>query len=714
MRNILALWTVLLIGVNAASTLAASDKMHRADEADRYAKINSELAEWGILDITKRPYVADPTGERDATAVIQRAVNDGRDRRWVVFFPSGTYRVSDTILVRQIRQTERDNPRLAPVDDYPCVLWGATYGGRAKIVLADGAVGFDDAQQPKPVIRTDAHNGNPNVSFNQTIVSLDFDLGHGNFGAIAVDHQGAQGSVTEDVHVEARDGFAGFRGVCGSGGGTSHVSVRGGRFGLYLDGSSTYTYRGSQPSPVISAITLIGQTEKSIVCATRGPLTLVGASIDGPGIVLKPTQVVGNGALNFIDSTVRLSGDGPAITGSRPVYLNNVFFKDAEQIVGLESLRPLAGAKNRWTHVRRYAIGTSPQYPIWINGSKTKGPLSDIKHGCKPPPNALLERHRWSDSLPAWNDPSVANVRQAPFGATGDGETDDTDAIQRALDEHQSVFLPKGIYRISRSLRLKSDSRLFGLSVHSKIDPKGGEFADASNPAPLLIAPNDAKATCVAAFFQLWCSTNAAYAIHWQAGANSIVRNVRTKPLRGSRTGPATHPLILIEGHGGGRWYNATMHHKFDQGPDHRHVLVRGTRERLAFYMLNSEHSGADTMVEFNDVRNLDIFAVKTETLGAGGPKAMTPFLIRNSSDFRIFGHGGNGCPAAGEPMYRIENCSNFVLTNFGYQRFEACANPSTWPFVEEIGRDGQRTTTPGSECFVLYQRGAGDKASGL
>ena len=42
-------------------------------------------------------------------------------------------------------------------------------------------------------------------------------------------------------------------------------------------------------------------------------------------------------------------------------------------------------------------------------------------------------------------------------------------------------------------------------------------------------------------------------------------------------------------------------------------MLVRG--------MLNPEHSNGDYMVEFADVRNLTVYGVKSETLGAGGPR---------------------------------------------------------------------------------------------
>ena len=140
-------------------------------------------------------------------------------------------------------------------------------------------------------------------------------------------------------------------------------------------------------------------------------------------------------------------------------------------------------------------VVTSSKYPVWLNGRRTEALSVDVRRDVQPPDD-FLERHRWGEPLPAWNDPMVVNVQAPPWGATGDGKTDDTDGIQRAIDENRDVFLPKGNYRISRPLRLSSDSRLIGLGVHSKLEPMGGAFADASNPAPMLIAPNDTDATC--------------------------------------------------------------------------------------------------------------------------------------------------------------------------------------------------------------------------
>lgn len=51
---------------------------------------------------------------------------------------------------------------------------------------------------------------------------------------------------------------------------------------------------------------------------------------------------------------------------------------------------------------------------------------------------------------------STTNVRE--FGATGDGRTDDTAAIQRAIDTGGGgIGFPKGIYRISKTIRIDLD-----------------------------------------------------------------------------------------------------------------------------------------------------------------------------------------------------------------------------------------------------------------
>jgi Pectate lyase superfamily protein len=145
----------------------------------------------GVINV--KAYGAVGDGITDDTAAILAAIaampiydKSHIMRTTIVYFPAGTYLVSDTI----VRKTADANPYYSNLP-----LFG---DGRShtKIKLVNNAAGFRDAGKPKPVIQTCAHNylgllvanGGGNEGFLNFVENMTIDLGTGNPGAVGIDN----------------------------------------------------------------------------------------------------------------------------------------------------------------------------------------------------------------------------------------------------------------------------------------------------------------------------------------------------------------------------------------------------------------------------------------------------------------------------------------------------------------------------------------------
>lgn len=742
-----SLWILLAVVLPAAALAAGPYKpvRTRAEVESRARGVlagyaDRQLAADGILDVTKAPYLADATGKKDATEAIRQALGDARDARLITFLPAGSYKVSGTLECVQgvVRRNHWEYGTADPVVEnesyfFPCVLRGAGQG-KTRIVLAPRAPGFGDPASPKPVVHfwarsetartapADPLKPQPNINFNQVIADLDVVLGEGNPGAVGIDHQAAQGSAIQDVSVDAAGGFAGVRKMPGSGGGIHGLTVRGGLYGIYGRGEGSL--RGSQPVPIASNVTLKGQTKAAVLYDGRGPLTLVGGVVEGAGILSEglPSEPW-NGSLTIVDTVVRPRAGECAVRSRHSVYLNNVYFENAAALVCVDGRPAFKGAAKGWTHVEEYGAGARYKVPqleqplpdlVYLEGRAAGSEFVRVSKDPAPPPADLQARHAWPAMTPPWLDSGAVNVRRAPYNAAGDGKTDDAAAIQRAIDEHERVFLPKGEYRLSKPLVLRPRTRLVGVSnLLSALSPGDSPaFRDAANPQPLIDTVDDPKAATVLAFVNLTVPvTNpATYALRWRAGRHSVVRNVHPAASQWHPDGVAAYyPMVRVTGSGGGRWYDLTIWHWWNQGPDYRHVLVEGTSEPLSFYMLNPEHAVSTAQVEFRSARNVSVYSSKVEG-------SYTTFLVRGCSNIRFFGYGGVGSPWHNWPVFRFESTRDFLVANVdpqmhlgsrrGWNALVVSTDPRRWRIIEDQPAGGAAVQVYGIDSPALYRRG--------
>ena len=705
---------------------------------------SAALAALGYVDVTAAPFGADPTGSRDSTNAIQRAIVTARNAQMVTFFPPGTYRVSDTLQCVQDLY-HRSNGAVTGGRMHPCVLVGSRRGERPTILLAPGSPGFDDPEKPKYVVHFWARacqegkptQPQPNISMNQLMIGIDVRIGEGNPGAVAVRHRAAQGSSVQDCYIDATHGLTGLEGGAGSGGGHHGITVRGGRYGLDL--------RETQPASTVSGVTLMGQREAAILCAGRQAVSAVGVRIESaaPGPLIRCEAgrwAPHNGQLCLVDSEIVCTHpEATVVEASRGVYLNNVYVRGARTVFrGSDGVR-LDGRPDGWLHVAAFAHGIDPpkwkglayRAPLYLDGgrrtetlvrtSPCTGPPATGPHG----PDGLTARHRWPEAFPHFESPGAVNVKDPPFRAVGDGRHDDTDALQRAVDAREIVFLPKGYYRLSRSLRLGPRTRLVGVAPHLSllfVRKAEGDFADPAAPQPILTTVDDAEAETVAALVGVLSPKHVpgAFAVAWRAGRRSIVRSCLfmrrplygfSRPPEGAESKPPAAPTVQVLGSGGGRWYNLEGAARSQPVPDYRHVLVAGTSEPLHLYQCNVEYARSRAEMEIRDARHVSIYGLKGEY--------NEPILwVRDSDHVRVFGYGGNAAALPGRSLLVIERTPNVLMANLvDSPRLEGQGSPNEspgigvdphqWHMVIEHPPVGDEVRTRPMDRPVLYQRGS-------
>jgi sugar lactone lactonase YvrE len=577
----------------------------------------------------KAIYLDAPATAGDNSAALQTAIDkaSGTGREGIVFVPAGRYTVTRSVFLWPgVRLIGYGATR--PVFVLPPNTPGFQKGMGVMVMFtgltphehprAGNRIAFPPPGSVPP--NNNVANANPNT-FYSAMSNIDFEIGDGNPAAVAVRFHVAQHSFL--THMDFHLGSA-LAGVYQAGNEAEDLHFYGGRYGILTEKTSPAwqftlidtVFEGQREAAIReheAGLTLIRDTFRDVPKAIDiddgypDQLWVKDSrfeNISGPVVTISleksPLTEVGfeNAVLSNVPVFAKLRESGKTVAGKGAVYeVKNFSY-------GL--IVPGEG--------RMGSIGM--QYEA--------APLASLPAALPPAIRALPASSEW------------VNVRA--LGVKGDGTTDDTAALQQAINTHRILYLPGGHYVVCDTLKLKPDTVLIGLhptlTQIDLLDETPGYQGLGAPKAVLLAPPGGENIVSGIGVFAGGINPRAV-AVLWKAGEQSLMDDVRFLGGHGSGGNPynnnhtadpdlpkrwdGQYPSLWVVDGGGGTFADIWTPNTFAQAG----FLVSNSTTPGHVYELSNEHH-VRSEIKFDHVENWDINAPQTEEEAGESPESLS------------------------------------------------------------------------------------------
>lgn len=568
--------------------------------------------------LTSQGFGAHADGVADDSAALQHAINRVQEttHQGVVFIPQGRYRLSRTVYVWSgIRLVGFGAKR--PVFVLGRSTPGFQEGGDRYLLW------FADERTPAGQPIADASE----FTFYSAVTNIDFELNDGNTAAIAVRFNVAQHGFISHANFHLGSARAAIEAV---GNQASDIHVFGGQFGIItgktspawqflLMDSSFSGQRNASISTHEAGFTLIRDRFADVPVAIQIPAgeveQLYGRDLQMRDISRAALQLgdvrnfrseitlenVGCAQVTHFVEGAEMLNNGSAVWDSSPVYVEDHF------AVGLD-IGPDGREKGIALHHRERSLE-----------QEAAAIPSDIP------------------SLP----PMSSWVNVHTLGVIGDGGTDDTTTLQRAIDAHPTLFFPSGIYRLTGSLHLRPDSILIGfnpITTQFTLADADPNFQGSGPVKPLLIAPPGGTSIVTGFGISTGNTNPRAAGVEWRGGSRSMLEDVNfirghsayIRPLEPAVPAPppaskratmqpdAQYPSLWVHDGGGGIFRGIWSH----AGTAKAGLLVENTNTPSVIYQFSCEHH-MRTEVRMDHAAKWKVYDLQTEEEKPEGAEAV-------------------------------------------------------------------------------------------
>ncbi len=635
----------------------------------------------GAVYLTAQEFGVRGDGTTDDSAAVQAAIDTAAGNGvggGIVFVPAGRYRLTRTIYVwRAVRVIGYGptRPVFVLADGTPGYQKGIglmvmfTHASSPEAVTKGGRVPFPPPGTVPP--REDVPDATPST-FYSAMSNLDFEIGEGNPAAVAVRFHVAQHGYLTHMDFHVGSGLAALTEI---GNEAEDLRFFGGRYGILTDNTSPFwqftlidsVFEGQREAAIrehMAQLTLVRDTFRNVPTA----IDIDPHYSDQLWVKESRFENVSRAAVvisNEKNPSTEI-GFEDAVCSNVPVFAR---FR--------ESGRAQAGAGAVY-RVSRF------NYGLFVPGLGRMGHL-DTHYEAAP-----------LDALPAPLPPAIRALPPTTewvdvhtLGVKGDGRTDDTVAIQRAVDAHPVLYFPTGFYVVRDTVRLKPDTIVLALHPGlTQLDLPNATpgYQGVGAPKAVLEAPRGGRNVVSNLGIFTGTVNPRAVGILWMAGEDSLMNDVqfhggaggllpaavrdalygaeggaeRSSPLSRGREG-AQYPSLWVTHGGGGTFANIWTPNSYAQAG----FWVSDTTTPGHVYELSCEHHLFNE-IKLDQVENWDFNAPQTEEEANQGPETVS-LEIRWSKNITIANYHGYRVTRSQAPFpaaVRLYNSSDIRFRN--------------------------------------------------
>ena len=581
------------------------------------------------LEDPKAIYVDAPATASDSSAELQAAVDkaSGGGREGIVFVAEGRYTIMRTVYLwpgvrligygatRPVFVLPPSTPGFQKGMGVMVMFTGLTPHERPR---AGGRIPFPPPGSVPP--NNNIADANPNT-FYSAMSNIDMEIGEGNPAAVGVRFHVAQHSFLAHMDFHLGSGLAG---VYQAGNEAEDLHFHGGRYGILTEKTSPawqFTLIDSE---------FEGQSESAIreheagLTLIRDTFRNVPKAIDIDEGYPDQLWVKHSRFENISGPIVTISLEKSPLT---EIGFENAVLSDAPVFAKLRESGKTVPGKGAVYEVKNFTYG------LIVPG---EGQMGSIGMQYETAPLASLPAPLPPAILPL--PPSGEWVNVHTLGVKGDASTDDTAALQEAINTHRVLYLPSGHYVVRDTLSLKPDTVLIGLhptlTQIDLLDETPG-FQGVGAPKAMILAPTGGRNIVSGIGVFAGGINPRAVGVLWKAGEQSLIDDVRFLGGHGSGGNPynnnqtadsdlhkrwdGQYPSLWVADGGGGTFADIWTPNTFAQAG----FLVSNTKTPGHVYELSNEHHVRNE-IKLDHVEKWDINAPQTEEEAGESPESLS------------------------------------------------------------------------------------------